>query len=509
MAKKKKKSSGRAVQKDFLGIRSAGRSWLQIGIEKKASGKAPGQLFLLNGSRIPSALKSELSQSEIESLKIDGDTFRVFSKPVRSLYVQKIDWKPSKQELGETWSTKGMALAGSLFQKLQKFGSDELEVLIDVDSADFAEGLLLGFDLAAYRYQKRLNNTSESWQPSLKIRIRGKAITSKSLLKISSLGSGINVARHLVNLPPNKLNPKAYIDVAQKFFSGSSIKIEVWQGAQLEKENMHLLKGVGQAAEFGSCMIHLKYRPKGSSTKKPIALVGKGITFDSGGLDLKPAQFMRWMKKDMGGSAAVFGTLVWASLSGLKQPLDVYLAVAENAVSANAFRPGDVLDSRSGQSVEIHNTDAEGRLVMADVLDVAVSQKGKDAPQAVIDVATLTGAIKASLGSQVAGLFSNSKKLRDRLFKASTETGDWCWPMPLYQQYHSQLKSPVADIVNCGDGYGGAVTAALFLEKFVKDVPWAHLDIYAFQDGPKGCLLEKGGNGQGVALLANFLSEAR
>ncbi|MEO0337123.1 MAG: leucyl aminopeptidase family protein, partial [Pseudomonadota bacterium] len=245
----------------------------------------------------------------------------------------------------------------------------------------------------------------------------------------------------------------------------------------------------------------------GGGSKKPVALVGKGITFDSGGLDLKPPQFMRLMKKDMGGSAAVVGTLRWAIASGSKQPLDVYLSVAENSVSDEAFRPSDVITSRRGHKVEIDNTDAEGRLVLADALDVACGKSGKDKPQVVIDVATLTGAAKVALGKSIGALFSNTNSLRDKLQKAGAKSGDICWPLPLFQPYRKSLNSTFADFVNSADGFGGSITAALFLESFVDDTPWAHLDIYAWTDGPSGCFLEKGGSGQGVGVLAEYLRQ--
>jgi len=205
----------------------------------------------------------------------------------------------------------------------------------------------------------------------------------------------------------------------------------------------------------------------------------------------------------MGGSAAVLGTAMWAVASGLKVNLDVYLALAENSVSDKSFRPSDVVTARNGMSVEIHNTDAEGRLVLADALDVAVKQKTK--PRAVVDVATLTGAIKVALGAQLAGLFANDSKLSSALSSAGSQAGDLMWSMPLYRKYSSQMSSNFADMVNATDGFGGAITAALFLEKFVADVPWAHLDIYAWKDAPDGCWLEAGGSGQSILALAAFL----
>lgn len=207
------------------------------------------------------------------------------------------------------------------------------------------------------------------------------------------------------------------------------------------------------------------------------------------------------MKKDMGGSAAVLGAALWASETGAKCNLDALLALAENSISGKSFRPSDVIRARNGMTVEIHNTDAEGRLVLADALDVAVSAK----PKYVIDVATLTGAIKVALGPGLAGLFGNSRPLVNALHKSGQQAGDLNWPMPLVQKYKGMLNSNFADMINATDGFGGAVTAALFLEKFVGEVPWAHLDIYAWKDAPDGAWCEAGGSGQAVACLAEWL----
>jgi leucyl aminopeptidase len=187
--------------------------------------------------------------------------------------------------------------------------------------------------------------------------------------------------------------------------------------------------------------------------------------------------------------------------------LDIYLALAENMVDARSFRPSDVMTARNGMQVEIHNTDAEGRLVLADVLDVAVTQQGADEPEMVIDVATLTGAIKVALGAELAGLFSNDDRLAEDLNRAGQAAGDLNWRMPMYGRYTSGMSTPFADIVNAVDGFGGAITAALFLEKFTRQKSWAHLDIYGWNDKATGPYTFAGGNGQAVQCLAQFLTD--
>lgn len=488
-------------------LQTAEMSWLEQVTAAKATEGSRAELYIETSKKISVSLKKQLQDFEMKSLEQDTSTFRSFLREDKRIFVKKLELKKKSGDLAESPMAQARNAMGGVFSSMSQICLAELNIFLSDNKADVVKGILVGLDVAAYRYNDRVSETPNPWRPAVTIKAKDRPVAKSVFQQAVALGKGVNLARHLVNLPPNLLNPQTYTDSVQKLFKGSSsVKITVWDEARLKKENMGLLLGVGQASEHPPCMVHLRYRPKGSASKKPIALVGKGITFDSGGLDLKPPQYMRWMKKDMGGSAAVVGLLRWAEQSGLKRPLDVYLALAENAVSDSSFCPGDVLTARNGATVEIHNTDAEGRLALADALDVAVNQTGKDAPEKVIDVATLTGAIKAGLGADVAGLFSNDDKLKGQLFKAAETTSDYCWPMPLFRPYWKSMKSTVSDFLNCTDGFGGAITAALFLEKFTGDVPWAHLDIYAWTDGAKGPLREKGGSGQGVILLSEYLS---
>ncbi len=393
-----------------------------------------------------------------------------------------------KNKMGQLWSQLKDQETVSVY-----FGSLKAE---DIEAA------LVGIGLADYRFR----NAFDKDRKKIKLQISHSALKPAALKKTIKEASdkvlGQNMARHLVNLHPGALNPKTYSDFIKKYFkSKKNIQVEVWDEARLKKENMGLHVAVGQGAVNTSKLVRIKYRA-GSKTQKPMALVGKGITFDTGGADLKSAAGMRHMKKDMGGSAALMGFITYIAEAQPKQNFDIYLALAENAIGSKVFYPSDVIKSRKGLTVEVHNTDAEGRLVLADSLTLASESK----PSAIIDVATLTGAIKVGLGSKAAGLFSNNKALSKQIQKASQVSGDLVWPMPLIQQERSRLKTPFADLLNCTDGYGGAITAALFLQSFIDDsIPWAHLDIYATNDSAKGALQEKGGSGQGVALLIEML----
>ena len=395
--------------------------------------------------------------------------------------------------------------AGPILQQAKSLGIEKLSLEFQGTDADTERGFLIGLELAAYQYKNLIKEKEFDGFPSVQM-VKAGGGWDKSIVQDSiSEGRAINLARHLVNLPPNELNPTTFSNFVQAQFAKSNLQVEVWDQKRLEKEGMGLMLGVGSGSPNPPCLVKLKYRPK--DKKRHVAFVGKGITFDTGGLDIKPSSGMRLMKKDMGGSAAVLALAFYISEKKLPVALDFYLALAENSVDGSAMRPSDVLKARNGTLVEIHNTDAEGRLVLADALDVAVTQKGSDDPEMVIDVATLTGAIKTALGTEIAGLFSNHDVLADQLVKCGQQAGDLNWRMPLYSRYTSAFSSPFADMVNATDGWAGAITAALFLEKFVHQKPWAHLDIYAWNDRAMGAQSFAGGSGQGVPCLIQFLKE--
>ena len=365
-------------------------------------------------------------------------------------------------------------------------------------SAEERAGALTGLEMGMYRFKT--------------VRQSGKMPTSLHCLGASAeeidasgrLGLAINMARHLVNLPPNDLNPDSFANLAKDLFvDEKQVTVIVLKGEALEKERANLLDAVGRAAESGPAIVHISYRPE-KSKKKPLAFVGKGITFDSGGLDIKDAASMRMMKKDMGGAGTTIALAWWVNAQKIGRPCDFYLALAENAIDKKSFRPGDIVTSRAGMTVEIDNTDAEGRLVLADVIDYALEQK--DPPERLINLATLTGAMRIALGTRISGMFANNDEFAAELLTSARQVGEPAWRMPLYDDYFSHLKSTVADFANSGPNrFGGAITAALFLQKFVKDVQWAHFDIYCWTDLGIGGCQEMGGNGQCVQTISRFL----
>jgi len=368
-------------------------------------------------------------------------------------------------------------------------------------------GAVVGLNLAAYQFKEAAKG---HFVPSCKIEIKNEGRRLDPAIREAgeSIAASVNLARHLTNIPANWVHPASFARMIQTLFSSKRhFKATLWQGAMLAKQRMRLLQAVGGGSEFPPCLLHLSYRPSNSKSgrQRPIAFVGKGITFDSGGLNIKPSSGMRLMKKDMAGAAALAGLALWVSRSDYDIPCDFYFALAENSISGQAYRPGDIIEARNGLSVEIHNTDAEGRLVLADALDVATKQASK--PQLVIDVATLTGAMKVALGSGVAGIFGTDDELVAAFERAASNRGDWFWGMPLIEKYKSQLKSQGADLVNSSDGFAGAITAALFLQHFVGEIPWLHLDIYGWKDSADGAIIEPGASGQAVQALIEFMRQ--
>ncbi len=413
---------------------------------------------------------------------------------------------PEKNSKGMLEWVGDYALARDLMGQLYKRFKQQMLEQIDIDFGECSQasirGSLAGLEMAAYDYRyRRDDRDSKQTIPGLRLKLPHDVIEMAA-----AQGHAVNIARHLVNLPAADLNPSTYAGLVKEMFEGSTTStVTVWDADRLKTEKMGLMLAVGEAAVHPPCLIHIHYRGS-NSTRKSVALVGKGITFDTGGLDLKPSAFMRMMKKDMGGSATLVGIADWLQRTGYEHPVDIWLAVAENAVGQKAFRPGDVITARNGKTVEIDNTDAEGRLVLADALTVAVAETDENRPGLVIDVATLTGAARVALGLQVGAMFATEKKLSDALYDAGVESGDPLWPLPLVSAYKNELQSHVAQLVNSSSNrFAGAVTAAMFLAEFTEDVPWAHIDVNAWTNVTLGPIKGPGANGQIVQCLISFL----
>ena len=317
------------------------------------------------------------------------------------------------------------------------------------------------------------------------------------------LGESINFTRRLVNLPPNYLYPETLADEAMQLGRDHSVKVEVWDRKRLEAEGCGALLGVARGSIRDPRLVILRYNGAAADVA-PTVLVGKGVTFDSGGYSIKPTDGMLTMKCDMAGAATVLGIMKAAVQFQVKHNLVAIIGLVENLISGDAFKLGDVLTARSGKTIEIHNTDAEGRLVLADCLNIALDQK----PARIVDFATLTGACCVGLGLEISGLMTNNEAWQSEIKKAADACGEYTWPLPMHAFFTEQIAGKIADIKNVGEGrYGGAMTAAKFLQEFVADVAWTHIDIAgpAFLDSPKPWC-DAGGTGTLVRTFVELLS---
>ncbi|MCF4137951.1 leucyl aminopeptidase [Streptomyces sp. Tue 6430] len=377
------------------------------------------------------------------------------------------------------------------------------------DAADLgavAEGVALGaYSFDTYKEQGKDAKAKNGKAPLVEaVLLGGKprdAAHKAALARAAAVTEELNRARDLINTPPNDLDPQAFAALAQTAAKEHGIKVQVLDEKALAKGGYGGILGVGAGSAAAPRLVKLSYTS--SKAKKHLAFVGKGITYDSGGISLKPAGHNETMKCDMSGAAAVFAAVVAVARLGLDVNVTGWLALAENMPSGSATRPGDVLRMFSGKTVEVLNTDAEGRLVLADALWAASQEK----PDAIVDVATLTGAMMLALGSRTFGIMANDDAFRSAVHEAAEEVGEPAWPMPLPDHLRKGMDSPVADIANMGERMGGGLVAGLFLREFVGEgITWAHLDIAgpAFNEGGPFGYTPKGGTGTAVRTLVRL-----
>lgn len=366
--------------------------------------------------------------------------------------------------------------------------------------------LLADYTFATYKKPSANNQKLDSFEILTADGRLARAMT-KRIERATLIVDGVTMARNLVNTPAQEMTPAHLAAVAVELAKSShgSVKVKILDRAECAKLKMGAYLAVAQGADHEPKFIHLTYtspRP----TKKTLALVGKGVTFDSGGLSLKPADGMMTMKCDMAGSAAVLG--FFSTLAQLKPRVNIHgiIAATENMPSGKAIRPGDIVRASNGKTIEIMNTDAEGRLTLADALTYALKEK----PDAIIDLATLTGACVVALGEEITGLMTNDRALGQRVLEAASRAGEKLWELPLEARYRELVNSDIADLRNIATNrYGGTLTAGLFLQEFVDGKPWVHLDIAgpAFAEKPMSSYLGKGGTGHGVRTLVEFVEK--
>ncbi|HSI93598.1 MAG TPA: leucyl aminopeptidase [Jiangellaceae bacterium] len=366
-----------------------------------------------------------------------------------------------------------------------------------------AEGLLLG--TYAFDQYKTGENGKAPLEAATVVGpgVRAKA-AKQAVERAEIVADSVNQARNWINIPPRDLPPKDFADSAVKYAKGVKLDIEVLDEKALAKAGYGGTVGVGQGSSRPPRLVRMAYQP--ARANKHVAIIGKGITFDSGGLSLKPSDAMVTMKSDMSGAAAVLAAVVAIAKLAPKVAVTAYAPLAENMPSGTAQRPSDVLTIYGGKTVEVLNTDAEGRLILAD----ALARASEDEPDLIVDVATLTGACVIALGTRVSGIMSNDDDVLERVHDASKRAGDQMWPLPLPEELREKLDSSVADIANIGERWGGALSAGVFLKEFVGDgIKWAHLDIAgpAYNDGSPYGYMPKGGTGAGVRTLVQIVED--
>ncbi|MBS0471108.1 MAG: leucyl aminopeptidase [Proteobacteria bacterium] len=407
-------------------------------------------------------------------------------------------------------------LAASINGRLNTAGETAVTYEIDLPKGSklkpgaLAAHLAFGAQLKSYAFNHYRTKNLEDYEQRLKtvtILTGALADAKKSWAALEAVAAGMFFARDLVNEPPNVLYPAEFAKRAKTTLTKLGVKVEILGEAEMKKLGMGSLLGVGQGSERESQLVVMTWNGSRKKKEAPVAFVGKGVCFDSGGLSLKTGAGMMGMKGDMGGAAAVTGTMQALAQRKARVNAVGVIGLVENMPDAKAQRPDDVVKSMSGQTIEVLNTDAEGRLVLADALTYT---QRTHKPKFVIDLATLTGAIIMALGPEHAGLFSNDDRLATRIAEAGKAVGEPVWRMPMGPNYDKLLRSKIADMKNIGGPNGGSITAAQFLQRFVEDKrPWAHLDIagVAWQDGEQKPLMPTWGTGWGVRIL-NELVEA-
>ncbi|MDH2340868.1 leucyl aminopeptidase [Bradyrhizobium sp. SSUT77] len=374
-------------------------------------------------------------------------------------------------------------------------------------TSEQAIAIASGLRLRTYKFDryktKKKDGEEDGSRADISLAVGDAAAAKKAFASAGAIVDGVIIARDLVNEPPNVLFPEEFARRAG-LLRKLGVKIEVLDVKAMDKLGMGALLGVGQGSARPSRTVIMRW-DGGKKGEAPVAFVGKGVCFDTGGISIKPAGSMEDMKGDMGGAACVVGLMHALAARKAKANVVGAIGLVENMPDGNAQRPGDIVTSMSGQTIEIINTDAEGRLVLADVLWY-VAKKTK--PKFMVDLATLTGAIVVALGTEHAGMFSNNDELAERLLAAGIESGEKVWRLPLGPEYDKLIDSQFADMKNTGGRHGGSITAAQFLQRFVDGTPWAHLDIAGTAMGaPKTDINQSWGSGYGVRLLDRLVAD--
>jgi leucyl aminopeptidase len=449
-----------------------------------------------------------INNKEINSilLKNKDEDYFVFnyhsSRPKKIIFINQ---KDNKNDF------ENQNIGGKVISEIKS--AKEIKVIFSNESKsleDYYFNFFLGCFLKKYSFTKyktifkKNENTKEI--TNVLITSSNKIFFKKIINNVENIINGVFLTRDLVSEPPNYLNPEKFVSEIKKL-SKLGLKVEVFDYSKMKKIGMNALLGVAQGSKNFPYFVTITWKPNNSKNKKPLSFIGKGVCFDTGGISLKPAKFMEDMKYDMAGAGAVVGLMKTLALRKSKSYVVSAVALVENMPGGAAQRPGDIVKSYSGKTIEVLNTDAEGRLILADAI-YYIDEQYK--PELIVDLATLTGAIVVSLGSEYAGLFSNNDKLSEKLIKAGEIENEKLWRFPLHKNYDKLMDSKIADIQNINySGGAGSITAAQFLQRFLKNnTPWAHLDIAGMAWTKKDLdIIPTGATGYGVKLLNKFVEK--
>jgi leucyl aminopeptidase len=450
----------------------------------------------------------DINYKEINSLLLKNKDEDYFVFNYHSLKPKKIIFINQKDNKDEF---KNQNIGGKVISEIKS--AKEINVIFSNENKaleNYYFNFFLGCFLKKYSFTKYKTifkkNENAKEIINLLITSSNKNFFIKIKNNIENIINGVFLTRDLVSEPPNYLNPERFVSEIKKL-SKLGLKVDVFDYSKMKKIGMNALLGVSQGSKNLPYFVTITWKPNNSKNKKPLSFIGKGVCFDTGGISLKPAKFMEDMKYDMAGAGAVVGLMKTLALRKSKSYVVGAVALVENMPGGSAQRPGDIVKSYSGKTIEVLNTDAEGRLILADAI-YYIDEQYK--PELIVDLATLTGAIVVSLGSEYAGLFSNNDKLSEKLIKAGEIENEKLWRFPLHKNYDKLMDSKIADIQNINySGGAGSITAAQFLQRFLKNnTPWAHLDIAGMAWTKKDLeTIPTGATGYGVKLLNKFVEK--
>jgi leucyl aminopeptidase len=461
--------------------------------------------FLFNPKKLSfiNINNKEISSILLKNKNEDYFVFNYHSSRLKKIIF--INQKDNKEEF------ENQNIGGKVISEINS--AKEINVIFsneNISLENYYFNFLLGCFLKKYSFTKYKTifkkNEDTKEKINLLITSSNNSFFSKIKIEIENITNGVFLTRDLVSEPPNYLNPERFVTEIKKL-SKLGLKVDVFDYSKMKKIGMNALLGVAQGSKNLPYFVTITWKPNNSKNKKPLSFIGKGVCFDTGGISLKPAKFMEDMKYDMAGAGAVVGLMKTLALRKSKSYVVGAVALVENMPGGSAQRPGDIVKSYSGKTIEVLNTDAEGRLILADAI-YYIDEQYK--PELIVDLATLTGAIVVSLGSEYAGLFSNNDKLSEKLIKAGEIENEKLWRFPLHKNYDKLMDSKIADIQNINySGGAGSITAAQFLQRFLKNnTPWAHLDIAGMAWTKKDLeTIPTGATGYGVKLLNKFVEK--